>query len=1257
MPTAYCSITKEDADGTVSITYFDAEGNATGDMTTQIDPNGSGSTVTMTAPNGTTIVMSKDADGRVFSIATTDANGDTATTYLSQDGKAIGELNVDQLNGGGSSSTVIGSNGSTFTVDTDANGRPVTVYVRDANGDVTTTQLDAQGNVIGQTLIEQDPNNNTIATITGPDNSSLTYVRDALGVLRSSSYDDGSGNTGSSSYDASGKLTSSADTKRFDDGRTLTVFKTFDVDGQVQTEDITTTPASDSNADTSQAMQELVSDFLPASLPRLEDSWLRLSGGTTAEFQAEINAAGDVQTGTLSAADAYGDQLQSTVAADGTVVTAMLDAQGDTETDTYDAFGQLVSDTWQDAWGDYGTDTYNADGSGHSEEHDGDGSLYVDDWAADGSGSGYYQQADGGYGSYFYNADGTSHSEDHYADGGFYVSDQTADGSSSDSWQYGDGSYGNDAYNAEGSGHSESHYADGTFSIYDWDAEGDWSDSYLYADGSHGSDNVDALGVGHHEAYQADGSYQINDQYADDSSSDSYGDSEGNYGSDFYGADGSYHQEWHAADGESYSIADGDAAGDSSSSYQYADGTHGASAFDSTGVGYSENDYPDGSYELYEVTAPGTWSDLHAYADGSSDLVGGNDDGSYFQEARYADGLTWFHIDYNVDGSTTDSWSDAGGNSGTDEMDADGFGTIADFAPAAALDDQYMIRTAELRDGVRYDEADTFSLLGDKLEDQWSYAGGAWGGDVFFGEDMVESEIHDSPFVWSAITKIEDSDGSYESNWISGNHFGNTHPTWVVGTAALDSIAVRDWNEDYFGTDRYDALSNTETVVGYDGSGYVIDDIAADGTSTIYADGFNSADGNHELPQFLQATGDSGVYASGFSASYSESHALVGLSAGGWHIDAEGGSAGDYGVGATSAAALVRDSSGEGLWVKNQLDPSQQALGYSPLDVTIWKSDGGSDAIQSTDDLTMVQSYDAATNVRMNEGQSSDRALVSVWTADGLLHDSSLRYGGSAYSFSDEFGSDKTRSESFGYGSASDGSTPLYAIQQVFGNDSYQRWSTGYGGYIEGFTSRYEASGVVITSDAGAGGSAFAIVSPDGNVLHPDYYSNGQSTVVSAGGFSLERAVDVNGGVGFRFWSPGSVQTAGNSAEWSAADGSHGAFTLVDTAAHAESTPPTGLRGSMTGAQTEASVRIGARVTVPMATTHIARPPARVSMNTTTPMAVTEQPSSGTMEAIQTTSLTQMALMGVRNSTRMVPTTAPLGSTKHGTSRRTGATQ
>jgi Ca2+-binding RTX toxin-like protein len=218
----------------------------------------------------------------------------------------------------------------------------------------------------------------------------------------------------------------------------------------------------------------------------------------------------------------------TTTNVDGSYSTTSGDGNGNVTTTGYDVNGNKLSDSWAKSDGSHGTETYNAygytsttvnvDGSyiNLSVNQDNSGDVRSETFDAAGRKIGdSWQKSDGSYGTDVFGTDGASSGVVHFADGGY-------DRYSND----GKGDIDTVSYDASGKVISESTTSDNSSSnVVNDDGHGNattifydtlgkkQSDHWVHADGSHGSDNFHSDGSSTGVTYRADGTYST---YADD---------------------------------------------------------------------------------------------------------------------------------------------------------------------------------------------------------------------------------------------------------------------------------------------------------------------------------------------------------------------------------------------------------------------------------------------------------------------------------------------------------------------------------------------------------------------------------------------------------------------------------------------------------------------------------------------------------------------------------------------------------------------
>jgi Ca2+-binding RTX toxin-like protein len=506
----------------------------------------------------------------------------------------------------------------------------------DGSGDFEFDYFDAQGDEIGDTLVNADgsfgsdqfnPDGSSSGNFHNSDGTYYTYVRGADGSYSEDDFDATGFKTGDffshpdgsqqeDTFNADG--TSSGETDNADGS-----FSTYeqDANGVRETDNYDSfgtftsysilTPSADGSTFTN--------DYDPDGT-LIGDSFTHPDGSAGSDqFFADGSSQGERDN------------------PDGSFTTYNNDGVGDLFYDSYDAQGDLIGDHFVNADGSSGEDTFNADGSSSGSYHNTDGTSYT-----------YTRDAAGFYG------------EDDFDATGFKTGDHFSGP---------DGSFADDSFNADGSSFGDVHYADGSFSQYTQDSGG-----------VRETDNYDASGnLAGYSIFtpSADGSTVTND-YAPDGTllDDSFTHADGTSGSDQFFADGSSQGQRNNADG-SYSTYFNDGVGDVSSRYYdvqgnqtgdrfaEADGSYGEDTLNLDGSSFGDFHNADGSYSTYTETAGGSLLQYNFSAGGTLtgviDLIT-NADGSFI----------YYDTEYDGNGGYNRSWSTSDGRSGENDLADDG---------------------------------------------------------------------------------------------------------------------------------------------------------------------------------------------------------------------------------------------------------------------------------------------------------------------------------------------------------------------------------------------------------------------------------------------------------------------------------------------------------------------------------------------------------------------------------------------------------
>ncbi|WP_440534475.1 hypothetical protein [Variovorax sp. YR566] len=229
---------------------------------------------------------------------------------------------------------------------------------------------------------------------------------------------------------------------------------------------------------------------------------------------------------------ADGSSNTTTVQADQSYTFNTTETNGDTNTQSYSAYGQLTASHWTKIDGSHGDDSfdsdgtvisstsYAADGSHTSTATDSDGKTTTLVYSSSDVLTGRsWTSSDGSRGTETFNADGSSSDTWADANGSSGTDQYDVNGSLiSDTWRSPDGTYGADTsaldgsststiFNTDGSILTTAYSADGSYAITTTDPVGNVKaeefsaagilvdDSWTHTDGSHGSDTFNADGT------------------------------------------------------------------------------------------------------------------------------------------------------------------------------------------------------------------------------------------------------------------------------------------------------------------------------------------------------------------------------------------------------------------------------------------------------------------------------------------------------------------------------------------------------------------------------------------------------------------------------------------------------------------------------------------------------------------------------------------------------------------------------------------
>lgn len=446
--------TSSDSAGDTETTAVDSAGDIVWESWQNV--NGTSGKTTF---NASGVVESKNvnADGSA-EVTFSELSGITHN-YLDSDGNLVSD--DWSLDDGTSGQDTFGTDGSGTGTINYSNGLVSTLSI-DSSLDITISNENSSGQVVSKDWWH--PNGTHGITVYNTDGSSAQYSYTTTGLVVETD------------YTADGTVT---------DQQTTNAGATFSPDGSefgtVQNSDGTTSidymnsngEAVVFNVSASGTLESLIHvstvESSQFSIPMQTGGFatsgyngftpvVTSSDGTT--VISYLNGAGQVTADDWSKTDgshgydafnADGSSTAVNYSADGTYYTYADDGVGNTTTEYYDATSTLTNDTWQDADGSHGGDTYNADGSSTGDDYQADGSYVV--YSDDGQGNIFEEQ---------YAADGTL---------------------TGDTWQNSDGSYGTDTFNADGSKSGVGYDSQGDYETYSEDVSGNKLANYYTASG------------------------------------------------------------------------------------------------------------------------------------------------------------------------------------------------------------------------------------------------------------------------------------------------------------------------------------------------------------------------------------------------------------------------------------------------------------------------------------------------------------------------------------------------------------------------------------------------------------------------------------------------------------------------------------------------------------------------------------------------------------------------------------------------------
>ncbi|WP_231408754.1 beta strand repeat-containing protein [Ralstonia solanacearum] len=345
----------------------------------------------------------------------------------------------------------------------------------------------------------------------------------------------------------------------------------------------------------------------------------------------------------------------------------------------------------------------------------------------------------------------TDTSVDFDASGHIRVTKYAADGTAlSDVWQSVDGSAGGDTFSADGSSRGVAVLANGNTQYQFNDGKGDTT-TYTY-DASHklvGDSWTNAAGNSGADMFNADGSSNGTAMNADGTTSTYANDGQGDKVTQYYSSSG---------------VLTGDA-------WVRADGTSGSDTFDANGkVTVATTIATDGSQTV--KTNDGLGDTSTALYDSAGNKTSGtwqSADGSY-GSGQLSNGV-WTSLDYAVDGSHTESTTDAAGNTTSEQFSSAGIPIAQSWSHVDGTHGSTAFATDGSSDsytynrGGSYSETKTdasgntvtsyYSASGQQLYDTWHHVDGTSGSDFPNGTGPDVAANFKAHGVYASVVKDE----------------------------------------------------------------------------------------------------------------------------------------------------------------------------------------------------------------------------------------------------------------------------------------------------------------------------------------------------------------------------------------------------------------------------------------------------------------------------------------------------------------------
>lgn len=519
------------AGGSVHVAHVDGNGQVVGGGTVDTDPGYQLYSVS----NGEKSGWNYDVDGTPVSSYLDNGQGTVTTHYYDRQGR-----------GAGYSVAVTDSQGAITSKRYDQDGNPISASFQAAqiNGQTRTTYYDTAGHITGSSLTVVDGKGNAVTSNYGVNNVLVSSSTSVVTAENEQTI---------TSFDAAGNVLSAVVTATAGDGTIHT--RNYDANGNLVSTVVGKVAESGDMTASNYGADGALSGYVTLSMDSADKTTVTVFDASGTKIKENILNGSSSAADTVYRAD--GSVLSTTRNSDQSYSTMLNDGRGKITITYFDARNVAVGDSWAAGDGSSGTDTFHADGSvsGTVTKADGSSSTFTRD--AQGAVSASHSATDGTV------TGSTVTTNDH---GNIMVVSFSAEGVKlGDTWSKSDGSSGSDMFAIDGSSSGSTSNPDGTSSTYIDDGHGTRTTKQFDIAGVLlGSTTVSADLAGNLTTVHFDASGFKTD--------DSWTKSDGTHGSDIWSSDGSHLFTVVHANG-SYSTDSLDAQGNQITTQYASDGT------------------------------------------------------------------------------------------------------------------------------------------------------------------------------------------------------------------------------------------------------------------------------------------------------------------------------------------------------------------------------------------------------------------------------------------------------------------------------------------------------------------------------------------------------------------------------------------------------------------------------------------------------------------------------------------------------------